>query len=434
MKYKFYSPYIIWFGVWVFICMAVSLITLENNRLYLESSVAISRLLDYNRPYGEFAQRFGFSQEPLDRYLFPPSYRQPLRSLGDRPPLSLLPVPASRDREERDFSFWLPAAPSFPETAGWQRDLLLAWQRAARASYVVTLFSYLVFVVGFGAICLISAIYQNHFRRAQEEQFETEIEARNLRIQMLESSRDALDLKLQLLDQEHGRAMLAAQESQENIRDLEEKLQSQAGRNEELQAELEKALQEENRAKALLRALDLDRQRIAGEMTDITSRLTAAEKPREEDRYRLRTRKAKARLRLKSFWLASMYKNLSFSPRALQNLMEVQEVPDVFPSLPEALAHLNNLSLEALLSGESLPPKTVARYATQELEHFQGPFWEYRFSADGRIFFGLSQSRTWNIDTILLKRRFPDKKEKYDRYLAGTLGKDNQDLQAGLMS
>ena len=69
--------------------------------------------------------------------------------------------------------------------------------------------------------------------------------------------------------------------------------------------------------------------------------VAAAEKPPEEDRYRQKISKAKARLRLKSFWLAYLYKNLSFSPRALQNLMEVQDVPDVFPSLPDALAHLN---------------------------------------------------------------------------------------------
>jgi hypothetical protein len=434
MKYNFYSPYIIWFGIWVFICIVVSLITLENNRLYWQSSVAIGKLLSYNRPYGEFARRFGYSREPLERYQFPPHYRQPSRGAPARPPLAVFPEPDTGDQMERELSFWAPTPPAFPETSARQQDWLRAWQSAARASYFVTLLSYLLLVVGFGAICLISAIYQNHFRRAQEEQFEAEIEARNLRIQMLESSREALDLQLKLQNQEHGRALLAVQEAQENTRYLEEKLQSEADRNEELQADLQKALEEENRALNLLRALELDRQRIAAELTDIASRLAAAEKPPEEDRYRLKIRKAKARLRLKSFWLAALYKNLAFSPRALQNLMEVQEAPDVFPSLPDALAHLNNTSLEALRSGESLPPKTVARFTTQELEHFQGPFWEYRFSADGRIFFGLSQSRTWNVDTILLKRRFPDKKEKYDRYLATTLGKDNQDLQPELIS
>jgi len=54
--------------------------------------------------------------------------------------------------------------------------------------------------------------------------------------------------------------------------------------------------------------------------------------------------------------------------------------------------------------------------------------WEYRFSKDGRIFFGMSQSRTWNIDTVLLKRRFSHNRYKYERFLENTLGKDNHDL------
>ncbi len=434
MEYKFYNPFIIWSGIWVFICLVVSFLILENNRLYWESSKAVARFSNYNHPYGEFAKRFGYSRTPLDRYQSPPAWRQPLPPPAYRPSISLFPEPETRGQGGLELLWGRPGPPSFPEIPGRHPDWAQAWQHAARTSHILTLLSYLLFVVGFGAICLISAIYQNHFRRAQEEQFETEIEARNLRIQMLESSRDALDLKLKLLDQEHERAMAASQEAQENIRDLEERLQSEAERNEELQAELQKSLGEEHRALTRLRSLEQDRQKIAAERTDIASRLAAAENVPEEDRYRQKTRKAKARLRLKSFWLPYLYKNLSFSPRALQNLMEVQDVPDVFPSLPDALAHLNDTSLGALQSGGSLPPKTVARYATQELEYFQGPFWEYRFSSDGRIFFGLSRSRVWNIDTILLKRRFPDKKEKYDRYLAGTLGKDNQDLQPEIIS
>ncbi|MBI4644769.1 MAG: hypothetical protein HY743_13810 [Deltaproteobacteria bacterium] len=296
----------------------------------------------------------------------------------------------------------------------WNEHLLLKdWQSATHAGHLFTILSYLLFVVGFGAICLITAIYQNYFRRAQEEHFETEIEARNLRIQVLESSRNSLDLKLQLLDQEHERTMAADQEAQENIRDLEERLQSEADRNEELQR---------------------DRQIIVAEKQDIAARLAEVEKVQEADLFSQKIRKARGRLRLHSVWLTSLYKNLSFSPRALQNIGELQEVSEVFPSLPEALAKINKLSLEGLLSGEKLPPKSVARFTTQELEHFQGPFWEYRFSSDGRIFFGLSKSRTWNIDTILLKRRFPDKKEKYDRFLAAILGKDNQDLNPELQS
>jgi len=434
MKYKFYSPYIVWFGIWVFICFVVSLITLANNRLYLESSLAVGRLLDQSGPYGEFAGRFGYFQAPLDRYQYPSGLRQPLRAPSDRPLLSLFPGADSGDRRGKGLSFGLAHPPSFPETPGLQRDWLEAWQHAARASYFVTLFSYFLFVVGFGAICLISAIYQNHFRRAQEEGFAAEIEARNLRIQMLESNRDSLDLKLKLLDQERGRALTAAQEAQENIRDMEERLHSEADRNEELQGELQKALREETKLAKMVHSLDRDRQKIAAEKMDILTRLQEAEKLAQADLYLQRIRKAKGRLRLNSFWLTCFYKNLSFSPRALQNITEIQEAPDIFPSLPDALARLDNTGLEALLSGKGLPPKSLARYTTPAPEHFQGPFWEYRFSADGRIFFGLSKSRTWSIDTILLKRRFPDKKEKYDRYLAATLGKDNQDLQPEIIS
>lgn len=434
MKYKFYNPYLIWFGIWLFICFAVFLISLQNSKLYWQSSMARERLLCFNRPYGAFSQQFGFFQTPLDRYQFSFDSRQALPPAADRYPSYAFLEPETGDGAGRELSFLPKGPPSFLETVGNGRNWLKAWQNTVHVSLYFTILSYLLLVVGFGAICLITAIYQNHFRRAQEAQYKVEIEARNLRIQVLETSRHTMDLKLKLLDQEHERALAAAQEAQENIRDLEEKLQSEAHRNEELQGEIQKAQLEENQALTLLRSLDQDRQKIAAEKMDIASRLVAAEKASEGDLYHQKISKARGRLRLNPFWLTSLYKNLSFSPRALQNIGEIQEASDVFPSLPDALANINNISLAALKSGENLPPKSVVRFATQELEYFRGPFWEYRFSSDGRIFFGLSKSRTWNIDTILLKRRFPDKKEKYDRYLATTLGKDNQDLQPELPS
>lgn len=434
MKNKFYSPFLIWFGIWVFICLAMSLITLQINELNRQSSMARERLWCNNLPSGSFSQQFGFSPEPRDRRQFSPGYGQPLGSEPAPAPLSPLPAPGAGDRGWEDVSFW-PPGPSTALDALWnQRVLLQDWQSATQAGHLFTILSYLLFVVGFGAICLITAIYQNYFRRAEEEHFEAEIEARNLRIQVLESSQDSLDLRMRLLDQHLERTYAAVQEAQENIRDLEERLQSEADRNEELQGDLKKALVEEKRVVKLLHSLERDRQAIAAEKQDIAIRLAEAEKVQEADLFSQKIRKARRRLRLHSVWLTSLYKNLSFSPRALQNIGDLQEVSEVFPSLPEALAKINKLSLEGLLSGEKLPPKSVARFATQELEHFQGPFWEYRFSSDGRIFFGLSKSRTWNIDTILLKRRFPDKKEKYDRYLAETLGKDNQDLHLELIS
>lgn len=432
MKYKFYSPFIIWLGIWLFICFLVLIISGHSNRLYWQSSLARERWLAAGGVDGEFSRKFGFSRRPLDDYRFFPKIQQPPGPLEAKTPFSVFLDRETGELEGKPLAFFTP--PSLLETVWNQQYWRQVWQSTAHASLSFNILSYLLFVVGFGAICLITAIYQNHFRRALEEQFQAAIEARNLRIQVLESSRDTLSLKLQLLDQEHAKAKAAAWEAQENIRDLEEKLQSEAERNEELQGELNKALQEENRALEVLRTLEEDRERIAAEQMGIATRLAEAEKTPEADPYRQKVRKAKGRLRLNAVWLTALYKNLSFSPRAWQNLHEVQNVPEVFPSLPDALAKLNNVSLEALLSGETLPPKTVARFTTQELDHFQGPLWEYRFSADGRIFFGLSRSRTWSIDTILLKRRFPDKKEKYDRYLAATLGKDNQDLQPELIS
>ena len=433
MKYKFYSPFIIWFSIWVFVCLVMLLIILQINNLNRQSNLAREELLSHHFPYGSFSRQFGFSPDSGEQWQFFPDFLRP-QKLDQDFFLSFRPVPDNSGQAWQEFPFGSPGSRSSLND-WWTRHLLLKdWKSASHASYVFTAVSYLLLAVGFGAICLISAIYQNHFRRVLEEQFETEIEARNLRIQMLESNRDALDLKLQLLDQTHARALAAAQDAQENIRDLEEKLQSEADRNEELQAELQTAFQEENKLLILLRSLERDRRKLAAEKMEIASRLAAAEAPREEDQYRRKIRKARARLRLHPFWLYAFYQNLSFSPRALQNLGELQEVSDVFPSLPEALARINQTSYEALKSGGNLPPKTVTRFATHQLEHFQGPFWEYRFSADGRIFFGLSQSRTWNIDTVLLKRRFPDKKEKYDRYLAGLLGKDNEDLKSELTS
>jgi hypothetical protein len=434
MKNKFYHPFVIWFAVWIFICLVMLLITLQINNMYRQSNLAKEKLLSYQHPSGTFSQQFGFSGEtPHSPQIFPEN-RQFLKQESGSAALSPLLFGEDEGPGWRNFFGGKPELQSFLDHMWTRRSLLEDWQRAAHAGYVYTILSYLMFVVGFGAICLITAIYQNHFRRAQDEQFKGEIEARNLRIQMLEINRNALDLKMKLLEQNQARARAAAQEAQDNVRNLEEKLQTESDRNEELQVELDKAQLQENKALAKLRSLNRDRQKIAAEKSDILSRLEEAEKLAQASLYLQKITKAKGKLRLNAFWLASFYKNLSFSPRAMQNLTEVQDAPDIFPSLPDGLAKINKLSVEALLSGGNLPPKTLAKFATQELEHFQGPLWEYRFSADGRVFFGISKSRTWNIDTILLKRRLSDKKEKYDRFLAETLGKENQDLQPEITS
>ena len=67
-------------------------------------------------------------------------------------------------------------------------------------------------------------------------------------------------------------------------------------------------------------------------------------------------------------WLNLVYKNLHFSKRALQNIIDLQIRHDVFPSLPDALATLNNSSVESLLYGGAIPSRSVVRY-TQPLAH-----------------------------------------------------------------
>ena len=130
---------------------------------------------------------------------------------------------------------------------------------------------------------------------------------------------------------------------------------------------------------------------------------------------------------LKQFgWLRFAYPNLSFSNRGIKNLSEVWTVTGILPSLPDSLMILNKISIRELESRASIPNKNIA-FFTQELKYFKGDVWEYRFSQDGRIFFGKSKSKTWNIDSILLKKRFSTV-QKYDDYLRNTIGKDNEDL------
>jgi hypothetical protein len=130
---------------------------------------------------------------------------------------------------------------------------------------------------------------------------------------------------------------------------------------------------------------------------------------------------------LKQFgWLRFAYPNLSFSNRGIKNLSEVWTVTGILPSLPDSLMILNKISIRELESRASIPNKNIA-FFTQELKYFKGDVWEYRFSQDGRIFFGKSKSKTWNIDSILLKKRFSTV-PKYDDYLRNSIGKDNDDL------
>ena len=69
-----------------------------------------------------------------------------------------------------------------------------------------TLLSYIMVLVGFAAICAITARFQSHFQEVQEQQYESELETRELRIQVLESNMKSADLRLELLDRRYEKA------------------------------------------------------------------------------------------------------------------------------------------------------------------------------------------------------------------------------------
>jgi hypothetical protein len=288
-----------------------------------------------------------------------------------------------------------------------------------------SLLSYILVLVGFAGICAITAKFQSHFQEVQERQYESELESQGLRIEVLESNIKSADLRLQLLDQSQEKAQAILDLARNTITGLDSAILYETSRNEELQEKLQKAKAEKNDAIDTIQAIELDREKIAKELKELE-----AQREVEQMNYP-EASKEKSRRPKEFLWLNLAYKNLSFSKRALENIIDLQNSADIFPSLPDALAALNATSMESLMNGGALPSRSVVRY-TQSLPYHDGDFWEYRFSKDGRLFFGVSKSRTWNIDTILLKRKFSLNRHKYEKYLEQTLGKDNDDLKAEL--
>jgi hypothetical protein len=288
-----------------------------------------------------------------------------------------------------------------------------------------TIIGYLLLMTGFAAICSITARFQSHFQAALEDQHRSELETRDLRIQVLQFNLKTLDLRLQILDQNREKALTNSNKSKKALDRLVKKLQSESTKNEELEAKLGQAKLEHKNALKAIQAIKEDMEQVAAERQQLeTLRQAEQQEPAGRDR--------PASVKPKEFlWLNLVYENLLFSKKALQNIGGIQFVHDVFPSLPHALSIINHTKVDALLSGEGIPSRSVVRYS-QTPDNFKGYLWEYRFSKDGRIFFGLSQSRTWSIDTILLKRHFSLNRYKYEKYLEATLGKDNDDLKPGL--
>jgi hypothetical protein len=465
MKSKFFRPNVIWLGVWLAIFFAVLIIASWQNDLYWRGNLAkfsqlemvtVGRILPYAIAYLEEQKQPEALQKIIETNLGPYAlvitdkagnvkYAPPFLPSGslDHSLLkenkfffllknpdsrrSLLgpytdaddPAAAQGKAESMGRLYLIDREPySIKETLGKAYGKILT---PSESVFAFTLLSYIMVLVGFAGICAISARFQSHFQKVQETQYETELETRELRIQVLESNIKSADLRLELLDRRYEQAQATVNTTKGAIAGLEMAIQYESIRNEELRDSLRRSETERDEAVALMQTIDQDREKIAQEQKDLAVLKEVEEMNHPE------ASKDKARRPKEFLWLNMFYRNLYFSKRALQNITDLQNSPDVFPSLPDALAALNGSSIESLVNGEALPSRKVARY-TQSLAHHPGDLWEYRFSKDGRLFFGRSRSKTWNIDTILLKRKFTLNRYKYEKHLEQTLGKDNNDL------
>jgi len=470
MKDKFYRPAIIWFMIWLAIFFSVCLIWSWQTKLYWQDDFAkygslemrtIRTILPYamvslkqNQPellqnivdadLGPYALvltdragkiNFAPRSWPAAKidpnilkgkeffYLFRDrtsrvSLAGPY-SVGNDPVADGIPNKENNGAESLGLLYLVPK-----ETVAWWGTPKWAYLKIFMPSKTVlafTLLSYALVLVGFASICAITARFQRHFQEVQERQHEAELETRELRIQVLESKIKSEDLRLQLLDQNLEKAQTRLNEAKGTIAEMESAIQYESSRNEELQENLRQAEAAKDEALTSIQDIEQDRERITKELKELEA-LREVEEMNYPEASRERTRRPKEYL-----WLNQVYRNLQFSRRALQNIIDLQNSPDIFPALPDALTTLNNSRVESLLNGGAIPSRSAVRY-TQPLAHHYGDLWEYRFSKDGRLFFGLSKSRTWNIDTVLLKRKFSLNRHKYEKYLEQTLGKDNDDL------
>ena len=458
MKDKVLPPYIIWLGVWLAMLIAILVIGSWQDNLKRQEALAksgqrelasICSIFPYAIAYLEERQRPDLLKEILSADLGPyavvltdkvgnlkyapdswPPGDQGAALLKDKKYYYLFKDPATQpclrgpdtEAQASQVSGVESAAlgrlylvEKEPQELGW---LLPAYDTVSAFS----LLSYFMVLVGFAGICAITARYQRQTQELRESRYATELEARELRIQNLETSIRAADLRLELLDRSQEEAQARLGGANDTIAALQQAVQHQSRKSKKMQESLKEAESARNEALAKMQVIELDRERILKEMKELE-----ALKEVEELNYPDPAKK-KVRRPQEFLWLNMVYRNLHFSRRALQDILDLQNSPDIFPSLPDALATLNNTGIEALKAEGAMPPRSAVQYS-QPLAHHQGDLWEYRFSKDGRIFFGLSKSRTWNIDTVLLKRRFTGNRYKYESYLEQTLGKDNDDLQ-----
>ncbi|MFZ0051512.1 MAG: hypothetical protein WAK96_07025 [Desulfobaccales bacterium] len=458
MKEKVLPPYIIWLGVWLAMLIAILVIGSWQDNLKRQEALAksgqrelmgICSIFPYAIAYLEERQRPDLLKEILSADLGPyavvltdkvgnlkyapdswPPGNQGAALLKGKKYYYLFKDPATQPCLRGPDTGAQASQVSGVESAALGRLYLVEKEPQELGRLLPTydtfsafsLLSYFMVLIGFAGICAITARYQRQTQELRESRYASELEARELRIQNLETNIQAADLRLELLDRSQEQAQARLGGANDTIATLQQAIQHQSRKSKKMQESLREAESARNEALAKMQVIELDRERILKEMKELE-----ALKEVEELNYPDPAKK-KVRRPQEFLWLNMVYRNLHFSRRALLDILDLQNSTDIFPSLPDALATLNNTGIEALKAEGAIPSRSAVQYS-QPLAHHHGDFWEYRFSKDGRIFFGLSKSRTWNIDTVLLKRRFTGNRYKYESYLEQTLGKDNDDLQ-----
>ena len=103
-------------------------------------------------------------------------------------------------------------------------------------------------LVGFAAICAITARYQRQSEELREDWYASELEAREVRIQNLETKIRAADLRLELLDRNREAAQDELNDANDTIPPLQEAVQHQSRKSKKMQESLQEAESARNEA------------------------------------------------------------------------------------------------------------------------------------------------------------------------------------------